>query len=92
MESCLDYYQEDISRYNGAVNANGSFCLDGSEPRLTDQVPVARIRKGGSWAEPAMNCRPAFRYGVAPGNVADKLDTGLRVKCYMGLRKIDPEQ
>jgi len=87
MESCLDWYQEaeSISAYNGAVNANGANSLDGASP-------TSRVRKGGSWGENAFVCRPAYREGVSPGYVADKLDTGLRVKCYMGLRKIDPQQ
>lgn len=85
MEPCLDWYQENISAYHGAVNANGASCLDGS-------TSTTRVRKGGSWASNAFVCRPAYREGVAPGYVADMLDTGLRVKCYMGLRKIDPEQ
>ena len=87
MESCLDYYQvaEKVSAYKGAINANGDKCLDGT-------TSSTRVRKGGSWSQNAFVCRPAYREGVAPGYVADMLDTGLRVKCYMGLRKIDPEQ
>ena len=87
MESCLDYYQaaEKVSAYNGAANANSDKCLDGT-------TSSTRVRKGGSWGENAFVCRPAYREGISPGYVADKLDTGLRVKCYMGLRKIDPEQ
>lgn len=85
MEFCLDWYQPDITQYNGAVNANGNKCLDGS-------VSERRVRRGGSWAGVALVCRPGYRDSVTPGYVADMLDNGLRVKCYMGLRKIDPEQ
>ena len=87
MESCLDYYQaaEKVSAYNGAANANSDKCLDGT-------TSSTRVRKGGSWGENAFVCRPAYREGISPGYVADKLDTGLRVKCYMGLRKIESEQ
>ena len=85
MEFCLDWYQPDITRYGGAVNANGSKCLDGS---TSDR----RVRRGGSWAYVALVCRPGYRDSVTPSYVADMLDNGLRVKCYMGLRKIDQEQ
>lgn len=99
MELCLDYYQDDIIQYNGAVNVNadGTRRFDGSMSTKINKDGVEvedpkRVRKGGSWAENAFVCRPAYRDGVTPGYVADKLDNGLRVKCYMGLRKIDPEQ
>jgi formylglycine-generating enzyme required for sulfatase activity len=95
MELCLDYYQDDITQYNGAVNVNadGTRRLDGTVNLDKNGIETpTRVRKGGSWASNAFVCRPAYREGVSSGYVADMLDTGLRVKCYMGLRKIDPEQ
>jgi formylglycine-generating enzyme required for sulfatase activity len=95
MELCLDYYQDNITKYNGAVNVNadGTRRFDGTVNLDKNGIETpTRVRKGGSWAEVAFVCRPGFREGVTPGYVANKLDNGLRVKCYMGLRKIAPEQ
>lgn len=59
---------------------------------MQEESMSPRVRRGGSWAYVALVCRPGYRDSVTPGYVADMLDNGLRVKCYMGLRKIDPEQ
>jgi len=50
-EWCLDWYADDITRLNGAVNtASGA----------------ARVRRGGSWIFAAGFCRPAIRGSGAP--------------------------
>jgi formylglycine-generating enzyme required for sulfatase activity len=50
-ETCLDWFAEDITTLNGAVNAaSGTF----------------RASRGGSWNNVAGSCRPAFRNGAVP--------------------------
>ena len=82
-EWCLDWYAADISSLNGAVNVSLS-----DPTKLADGVTAgsSRVRKGGSWKDPAFVCRPAYREASSPGYRGDWAEGGIRVKCYMGLR------
>jgi len=73
-EWCLDFYAEDISTWNGAVNTESS---------------SYRVRRGGSWKNAAGACRPAYRGYAVPGK-ADSNDgkdngNGFRLACRAGL-------
>ena len=80
-EYCLDWYQEDISALNGAVNAStedGTKCVDGT-------AGADRVVRGGSWVSQAYQVRPAMRGYVAPGYFGDNQQYGFRPRAYMGL-------
>ena len=82
-EWCLDWYQDDITTLNGAVNidpTDGSKCADGVT------TGGSRVIRGGAWHTWAYECRPARRASSTPGYRGDWISTGLRAKCYMGLR------
>ena len=79
VEWCLDWYQDDISAYGGAVNANGEFALDGTSP-------TTRVQKGGAWNRVAKDCRPAFRTAQGPSYGGDAQEAGFRVCCRAGLK------
>ena len=82
-ELCNDWYQVDVSGLNGVVNV----CLsDPSKLADGETAGSVRVRKGGTWKDNAFVCRPAWRDGVSPGYRGDWAETGMRVKCYMGLR------
>ena len=83
-ELCNDWYQADITGLNGVVNVSPT-----DNTKLADGVTAgsSRVRKGGSWKENAFVCRPAWRDGISPGYGGDYRESGMRVKCYMGLRK-----
>ena len=78
-ELCLDWYQADISAYNGAVNANpanAAQCLNGA-------AGASFVLRGGSFYEKYSNCRSAKRVSV---NAWWDPRNGLRVACRAGLR------
>ena len=80
-EYCLDWYQEDITALNGAVNVSaedGTKCADGT-------AGANRVVRGGSWVSQAYQVRPAMRGYVAPGYYGDSQQYGFRPKAYMGL-------
>lgn len=80
-EYCLDWYQENISALNGAVNASaedGTKCVDGT-------AGADRVVRGGSWVSQAYQVRPAMRGYVAPGYFGDNQQYGFRPRAYMGL-------
>ena len=79
VEWCLDWFQEDISSYGGAVNADGANALDGSSP-------TKRVQKGGAWNRVAKDCRPAFRTAQDPSYGGDAQEAGFRVCCRAGLK------
>ena len=78
-EWCLDWYADDITGLNGAVNASGSYLADGVTQGAT------RARRGGSWYNDSGDCRSAKRLGRAPtGNRISWM--GIRVCCRGGLK------
>ena len=83
-ELCNDWYSQSITALNGAVNVSIS-----DPTKMADGVTAgaSRVRKGGTWHDNAFVCRPAYREGIGPSYMGDWHDSGMRVKCYMGLRK-----
>ena len=82
-EVCNDWYADDITGLNGAVNVSTS-----DNTKLADGVTTGthRVCRGGTWHDNAFVCRPAYRGKVGPNYRGDWGDNGMRVKCYMGLR------
>jgi len=80
-EWCLDWFQENIVAYGGAVNANGEYRLDGSTPYDNQHV-----KRGGSWRNGASACRPSYRDFSNPTYLGDCFETGMRVSCRAGLK------
>ena len=77
-EWCLDWYEDNISAYGGAVN------IDPSAPTktLSGASSAWRVVRGGSWFVAAGGCRPADR---SRGNNRDSY-YGVRVACTAGLQ------
>jgi len=80
-EWCVDWYQDDISAYGGAANANGEFRLDGSAP-----YQDRHSKRGGSWCNGASASRPSYRDNSTPTYLGDYFETGMRVFCRAGLK------
>ena len=78
-EWCLDWYDEDISTFGGALN------IDPSAPAntLSGAVTSERVFRGGGWYFGAEYARPAFR-GDA-GVTYNYNFIGVRVVCTAGL-------
>jgi formylglycine-generating enzyme required for sulfatase activity len=74
-EACLDWYADNITMVNGNVNIKPS----DSTKTYSGAAGSNRVRRGGSWYQPAQNCRPAHRTSAAPD--AQSADAGLRVVC-----------
>ena len=81
LEWCLDYFQEDITAYGGAVNANGATRLDGVQ-----EARPTRVQRGGAWCHTAHECRPSTRTSHEPGYGGDSQEAGFRVYCRAGLK------
>lgn len=81
LEWCLDYYQDDITAYGGAVNANGENRLDGTQVERPN-----RVQRGGAWCHVAYECRPSSRHSHEPGYGGDSQEAGFRVCCRAGLK------
>ena len=90
LEWCLDYFQDDITAYGGAVNANGATRLDGTiEQGLKNGVMTdrpQRVQRGGAWCHAAYGCRPSSRHCHEPGYGGDSQEAGFRVSCRAGLK------
>jgi formylglycine-generating enzyme required for sulfatase activity len=69
-EWCLDWYADDITTLNGAVN--------------TYKADNLRVLRSGSWMGGANGCRPACRYKFNP--TYRNNFNGLRVICTAGLQ------
>lgn len=72
-EWCQDWYEHDITGYNGATNAQDGdhgLCLNGN-------YSGERVMRGGGWPHPASSCRPACRNHAAPSLTT--IDIGFRV-------------
>ena len=85
-EWCLDWYQDDISGCNGAVNINfadNTKCFNGANPDS-----YKRIRAGGSWYTSPGDCRPARHDGLAQNRTTGSpcWYMGFRVACQAGLK------
>lgn len=82
-EWCLDWYQENITGLNGAVNIsaeNSNMCADGVT------AGASRVVRGGGWDSWAYLCTPGYRRGQTPGYSGDQQSTGMRVVFHSGLR------
>lgn len=87
LEWCLDYYQDDITAYGGAVNANGATRLDGTiEQGNKGGDRPQRVQRGGAWCHLAYECRPSSRHCHEPGYGGDSQEGGFRVCCRAGLK------
>lgn len=83
-EWCLDWYQLDITSYNGRVNI-------GSAPNTTlggttmSDSSNNRVVRGGHFDGPAEQCRPGFRNtGYRPNTRSEVI--GFRLVCTAGLK------
>ena len=82
-EWCLDWYQNNISSYGGAVNicpTDGTKCADGVT------AGANRVKKGGCYISNATACRAAYRNYSSPGYAGDSGESGARPYCRAGLR------
>ena len=81
MEWCLDWREDDISSRGGAVNVK----LTDPSKNLAGASATARVLRGGSWANTAGECRPAYRNFGGAGN-RQSYYGGIRVVCPVGLQ------
>jgi serine/threonine protein kinase len=65
-EWCLDWYDDGFYARS-----------PGNDPVCTDDTRSNRVRRGGSYSDPADDCRSAYRYSSEPTKKADNL--GFRV-------------
>ena len=82
-EVCLDWYEDDISAYNGRTNVDPANPMKtlGGLTRSNDDIHIAR---GGSYLQQAHGCRSAKRNdGYAAWNPNEQ--QGCRVVCTAGL-------
>ncbi len=79
-EWCLDWYEHDITAYDGKVN------IDPATPAktLSGTTGAYRVERGGGWNNEAGYCRPADRDYFTPSNRG--ATDGFRVVCTAGLR------
>lgn len=70
-EQCLDWYTDDISSLDGAVN--------------TVSTSGKRVMRGGAWNNNAGWCRPAARSSVDPSAARGNYSIGFRLACRAGL-------
>ena len=77
-EWCLDWYAENITGLNGAVNASGSYLADGVT------LGANRVRRGGCWYNNSGDCRSANRLSRSPTSQISWM--GIRVCCRGGLK------
>ena len=72
-ELCLDWYSDNNTALNGEVNTT-----------MDSSFSNKRVKRGGSWKNPAKQCRSAHR---EPGTASwQGEDTGFRVVCTAGLQ------
>ena len=78
-EWCLDWFSEDITALNGAVNIS---LADATLP--VSGTASARVARGGSWYQPYnFRCRSAQRWNKSPAS--RDMEYGFRVVCRAGL-------
>ena len=80
-EWCLDWYEDNINAYGGAVN------IDPSAPAktLSGASGADRVTRGGAWNFTAGICRSAYRNNYPP-NTRYYYSCGCRVVCTAGLQ------
>ena len=81
-EWCLDWYQDDISVLNGAVNIKFD---DPTQPATGTTMDGKRAARGGSMDSVAGLCRPGFRNAGYSANARQR-DIGFRLVCTAGLK------
>jgi formylglycine-generating enzyme required for sulfatase activity len=79
-EFCLDWYEDNISAYGGALNVNPS----NQAQTRSGATGSQRVFRGGSLKEVAGNCRSAKRASTSPSYAAGA-HFGFRVICTAGL-------
>ena len=79
-ETCLDWYEDDITIHDGKVNIDPTT----SGNTLSGASGVHRVMRGGSWYGSSVYCRPAMR-NKCPLTYRGA-DGGLRILCYSGLQ------
>ena len=77
-EWCLDWYANDISALNGAVNISAT---DGTKLAEGTTAGVNRVLRGGSWADSSNQARPGYRSYSGPGYAGDFSNSGMRIAC-----------
>ena len=77
-EYCNDFYQEDISALNGAINTTSG--TTGTQWKTAGN----RVMRGGTFTSVAGSCRPAYRSGDPQTNTI--ANRGFRVACTAGLQ------
>ena len=82
-EWCLDWYAENITGLNGAVNIDPT---DGT--KLADGVTAGarRVLRGGDYKANACVCRAAYRRDAEPAYPGDSQEGGARLCCRAGLK------
>ena len=78
-EWCLDWFEADITSYNGRINASGLKTLSGNSPNGNH-----RVFKGGGYINEAERCRPSYRNHY--GHEQHYAVYGVRVVCTAGLK------
>ena len=79
-EWCLDWSENDITAYGGAVNINSA----SPAKTLSGTTGLQRQHRGGCWNGAVGGSRPAFRGASAPSLRSNNI--GFRVLCSAGLR------
>ena len=79
-EWCLDWYEKDITKYNGKVNIN----FDSPSKNLSGENGANRVKRGGTWWGVATNARPAARFSAVP--TTRDTGEGFRLVCTAGLQ------
>ena len=80
-EWCLDWFEDDISTFNGKVNIDSS----DSQKTLSGNSGSTRVRRSGTWHAAASSSRPAYRKSCAP-NLRNDYPGGFRLVCTAGLQ------
>ena len=79
-EWCLDWFQFDVTKYNGKVNVNTS----APTSPIEGTVEGGRSVRSGAWSRQASLCRSAFRHRYAATSQSSEI--GFRVVCTAGLQ------
>ena len=79
-EWCLDWYEENITTYGGAVNVDP----EALTKDLSGNAGDYRLGRGGAWSDTVVECRSAFR-GYRSQSTR-RNDYGIRVACPVGIK------
>jgi formylglycine-generating enzyme required for sulfatase activity len=80
-ELCLDWFENDITKLNGAVNIDPANPLN----TLGGTAGATRVRRGGSYHAARSDCRSGFRLDADPASDAGEM-WGFRLTCRAGLK------